>query len=90
MIEFMFGEEKSANPQPKKSNVPISIHNGVVLVRSENENSDSAVIAIPVVARILGSILSESLPVNGVSTAMTRGCAIRIVPASMLGKPLTL
>jgi hypothetical protein len=53
MMAFIFGEEKSANPLPRTSKMPIMIHNGVVLCMNENANSDASVMVIPVVVRIL-------------------------------------
>ncbi|MPN54521.1 hypothetical protein SDC9_202191 [bioreactor metagenome] len=45
--------------------------------------------AIPMAARILGFILSESLPENEATRAIITGCAISIIPASRASIPFT-
>ena len=49
----------------------------------------TALIPIPMDARILGSLVSDNFPENDATTAITIGCALKIKPASLGDKPLT-
>jgi len=73
MIVFMFGDEKSENPNPIQiNNITIS-QIGVVALRNANSINPIVHILIPAVARIRGCILSDILPEIGEKIAIIAG-----------------
>ena len=56
MMEFIFGDENTAKPQPSMIRIEIIIQIGVMFVSKDRKNKEAAIIAIPMVARIRGSM----------------------------------
>ena len=80
---FVLGEEKRPNPRPRTIRL-------MIIIEFEKEASIKikgmrpiVLRAIPVVATSLGSTLSDNLPDRGAQIAITRGCAIKIIPACL-------
>jgi len=78
---FVFGDEKSANPNPRKIRLVIINITLVSGFRKINMNNPIVVIIIPVDATIRGSILSEIFPDIGEKTAIMTGWETKIIPA---------
>src|SRR5271157_532377 len=87
MMAFVLGEENRAKPRPMNIRLAMISTSGVVGVKRANSARPMMHRPMPAEATILGSILSESLPVKGENTAITMGWAIRISPASWGGYP---
>ena len=81
MTALVLGAEKKAKPKPIRIKLPIISTKGVSLFRKVKMMSPTVVNAIPADEITLGSILSESLPVNGEKIACMAGMASRIKPA---------
>jgi len=81
MIALVLGDEKKANPVPRRANRVIIA--GILVVSSKRVkvNSAKVVNAIPKEAMIRGSILSESLPAIGENKTMTTGWHTKMIPA---------
>ena len=79
-MAFVFGEEKSAKPNPKIKRTAIMKGMDAWLFRSIKSPRPMAVRLIPIEATIRGSMRSESLPAKGENKACTTGCATRITP----------
>ncbi len=88
-MALTLGEEKRAKPKPRTIRLQTIKVREVCISRNISGISPTTTIAIPVEARILGSILSESLPARGEKTAITIGWETRIKPAVWGFSPLT-
>jgi len=73
MIAFMLGEENRAKPNPRTMRQATVNHMSVSAPIRVSSSRASAVMPIPVDARIRGSIRSESLPAKGENRAITTG-----------------
>jgi len=65
MIALVFGDEKRANPNPKRIKLIMMKKSFVELSRVKNSKSPIAAKTIPIEAIILGSIMSDNQPLNG-------------------------
>lgn len=65
MTAFMFGEAKRARPKPRSAKLPIMSSKLPVGITRARRSKAVEVMAIPVEAMILGSLLSESFPARG-------------------------
>ena len=81
-MELVLGEENNPNPNPRIMRLIIIYSRDVVVLRNMNPKIPMVTIAIPIVAIILGSYLSDNLPAMGVTITMSIGWATRMNPAS--------
>ena len=80
-MALVLGEEKRAKPKP--STIKRNMMDSWLEFswRKTSRKSPMVVSVMPTDDTIRGSILSESLPANGETIAMTTGAAIKMSPA---------
>ncbi len=89
MTALVFGEEKRANPNPKRTRLAMIWGIGVSGARNVRRARPRVVSAMPADATYCGSTRSESLPAGVAKSAWTTGCVIRMSPAVPGSSPLT-
>ena len=88
MMALVLGEEKRAKPNPSITRLTSRKVIAESCSRKIRRRSPIVAAVMPIEATIRGSILSESLPANGESKAITTGWATRIKPVVWGLKPL--
>ena len=86
-MALILGEEKKAKPAPIHTRLARIRINGVLDFKNMKKVSPNAVMAIPAVAGMRGSMRSDRRPASGEKSAMTVGWAINTVPVAWGGNP---
>lgn len=81
MMTFILGEENIPNPIPSKIAIKIIARIGVAGVRKNIKANPKTIIAIPKVANMRASTLSDQRPARSDNIACEMGCTINIKPA---------